>query len=258
MASSSISQQLAQSTERSDFTTVQTEVADSSYLVWLSSTVFLFIILVAFLAYGRWWLEKIKKELQFEQYKTQDLKKKLKLALITIRKMEMNPDLVYAREFNLDYLRLRMDEEIFHDVVLNQVKMKVSQLISEVLRPGAHQSAVGIVGHARQIDSSFDITYETENSNGKWTKAVLFRIQIKLNKLPTQASSTTVSQICECLKNFLSPSIQPNNWQPVIQGKIVLLNWDQKAKPTPLLILEQLDEGISTVTWSQKAFQFSQ
>jgi hypothetical protein len=231
------------------------EPAGSSQLVWFSSAIVLFAILLAVLAYGRWRLDKIGKELKFEQYKTQDLKKKLKLALVTIRKLEMNPDLVYARGFNLDYLRLRMDEEVFHQVILNQIKVKVSQLVGELLRPDAAKTAIGIIGNARQIDSTFDVTYEVETDDGKWNKGVLFRVQVKLKKLPTQASSATIAQICDCLENFLSPDMQPNNWQPSIQGHLLLLNWDQRAKPTPMLIVEQLEEGFNIAPPARQGFR---
>jgi hypothetical protein len=249
--------ELAQSTElaASPPAEVRTEPVNASQLVWFSSTIFLFVMLLAVLAYGKWRLNKIGKDLNFEQYKTQDLKKKLKLALVTIRKLEMNPDLVYARGFNLDYLRLRMDEDVFHQVILNQIKVKVSQLVGELLRPSAAKTAVGIVGNARQIDSTFDVTYEVETEEGKWNKGVLFRVQVKLKKLPTQTSSATIAQICDCLENFLSPGIKPSNWQPSIQGHLILLNWDQKAKPTPLLILEQLEEGFNTAKPSQQSFR---
>lgn len=256
MASYSISQQLARSNQPSTSSSAAARPEGSSPIqsLWFSSTIVLFVVLVAFVAYSKWRLDKIKKELKFEQYKQHDLKEKLKLSLVTIRKMETNPDLVYAREFNLDYLRMRMDEDVFHGVILNQIKMKITQLVGELLRPDAAKNAVGVQGSARQIDSIFDITYETEGRDGKYSKGVLFRIRVKLKKLPTQASTTTIAQICECLVYFLSPSIQPNNWQPAIQRQLVLLDWDQKAKPTPLLILEQLDQGVSVFPWAKQPF----
>ena len=204
-------------------------------------------------AYGKSRLQKVEKKLNFERYKTQDLTKKLQLALVTIRKMETNPDLVHAREFNLDYLRMRMDEGVFHGVIVNQIKINVTQLVGEALRPDAAKSAIGIMGSVRQINSTFDVTYDIQNNQGKWAKGVLFRIRIKLKKLPTQASTTTISQICECLEYFLSPTIQPDNWQPVIQKQLVDLSWDQKAKPTPLLVVEQLDQGVSVFSRSKKS-----
>jgi hypothetical protein len=249
--------ELAQSTElpAPSPAAARVEPAGSFQSVWFSSTIFLFVILLAVVVYSKLRLDKISKELNFEQYKTQDLKKKLKLALVTIRKLEMNPDLVYARGFNLDYLRLRMDEEVFHQIILNQIKVKVSQLVGELLRPDAAKTAVGIMGSARPIDSIFDVTYEVETEDGKWNKGVLFRVQAKLKKLPTQTSSATILQICDCLENFLSPDMQPNNWQPSIQGHLLLLNWDQRAKPTPMLIVEQLEEGFNMAPPARQGFR---
>jgi hypothetical protein len=64
-------------------------------------------------------------------------------------------------------------------------------------------------------------------------------------KLPTQATSATISQIIECIETYLSPMDDEDNWQPTIQGRVVYMHWDQKAKPTPLLVLEQSNEGVN-------------
>lgn len=187
--------------------------------------------------------DKLQKELKLEKYKAQDVQKRLKLALKTIQKMEANPDLIHSREFNLDYLRLRMDEEVFHYAIVNQIKIRVKQLISVALRPNTAQHQVGIAATSgRQVDETFDVTYETENQ-GKRVKRVLFRIQIKLTKLPTQSTSSTITQIIDCIEKFLSPNADHDSWQPTIQGRVVLMDWDQKAKPTPLLVLEQSGDG---------------
>ncbi len=84
-----------------------------------------------------------------------------------------------------------------------------------------------------------------EAQEGKSNKGVLFRIQIKLTKLPTQTSSATVNEIINCIKTFLSADSDQANWQPTIHGQIVLMSWDKKAKPTPLLVLEQSEEGVN-------------
>jgi len=221
--------------------------ASSSKTPWITyGALGLSILLLGLAIYGKILFDKKAKSLEIEKLKNQELKKKLKLALVTIRKMETNPDLVYARGFNLDYLRMRMDEEVFHYVIVNQTKVKIGQLIGQALRPSTAKQSVGIVQGGRQIDEVFDITYEIETPEGKWNKGVLFRIQMKLSKLPTQTSSTTVNQILNCIEKYLSPDTYEENWQPMIQGRVVQISWDQKAKPTPLLVLEQLAEGVST------------
>ncbi|MBD1923642.1 hypothetical protein H6F77_21580 [Microcoleus sp. FACHB-831] len=216
----------------------------SSGQIWMFTTGGLFLLLVGLAVYGYLELEKQKKKVKFEQYKSKDIQKKLKLALDTIGKMETNPDLINSREFNLDYLRMRMDEEVFHFAIVNQIKVKVKQLISVALRPNqAEAGAVGIASTSgRQVDETFDLIYET-GEGSKRSKRVLFRIQVKLMKLPTQATSVTITQIIDCIETFLSPAEDHDTWQPTIQGRLVKLNWDQKAKPTPLLVLEQMNEG---------------
>ncbi|MBW4651163.1 MAG: hypothetical protein KME06_21100 [Kastovskya adunca ATA6-11-RM4] len=222
--------------------------------IWMLTSVGLLLLLVGLAAYGKLQLDKQTKALKFEQFKTKDLQKKLKLALETIKKMERNPDLVHSREFNLDYLRMRMDEEVFHFAIVNQIKIRVKQLISVALRPNqAAQAAIGIASTAgRQVDEIFDVIYETE-SGGKRIKRVLFRIQIRLMKLPTQSTSATISQIIDCIETFLSPAEDHDSWQPTIQGRIVVINWDQKAKPTPLLVLEQSSEGVNVTLKTKRA-----
>lgn len=212
--------------------------------LWMFTSGALLLALVGLGVFTKLKVDEAKKKAKFYDFKVKELQKKLKLALDTIHKMEANPDLINSREFNLDYLRMRMDEEVFHFAIVNQIKVRVKDLISVALRPTqAAQASVGIASTAgRQVDEMFDVTYET-GDGGKRAKRVLFRIQIKLMKLPTQATSATISQIIDCIETFLSPADDHDTWQPTIQGRMVKLNWDQKAKPTPLLVLEQLNEG---------------
>ncbi len=213
--------------------------------VFLGTTVLFAIALAGAVIYHKRILKKDDKQFRLEKYKVKDLQKKLKLALKTIQKMEQNPDLIHSREFNLDYLRMRMDEEVFHFAVLNQLKIRIKQLMAAVLRPDTgEETSVGIANiSGRQVDEIFDVTYETQNKSGKRLKAVLFRINIKMTKLPTQSTSTTISQLIDCIEKFLNPSEELANWQPTVQGRVVVIQWDQKAKPTPLLVLEQTTEG---------------
>ncbi|MBD2314509.1 hypothetical protein H6G20_22830 [Desertifilum sp. FACHB-1129] len=213
---------------------------------WMIISGALLVALIGLGVYGKIQLDQLAKKVKFEEFKNQELKKKLKLALGTITKMEANPDLVHSREFNLDYLRMRMEEEVFHFAIVNQIKVKVKDKISEALRPTqAKEGKIGSPAAARQVDEIFDVEYEPDGSP-KGIKRVLFRIQIKLTKLPAVPTSQTVSQIIDCIETYLSPTAA-DNWQPAMGGRLVNLHWDQKAKPTPLLVLEQLNEG-SNVT----------
>lgn len=220
--------------------------SSSSLDIWMGVSGGLVLLLVALGLYSKVQIDKLNKKVRFEDFRIKELDKKLKLALETIRKMETNPDLVYSREFNLDYLRMRMAEEVFHFAIVNQIKVKVKEKIAVALRPNqAQQTAVGIASASgRQVDEMFDVEYlPVEGIKAK--KAVLFRIQIRLMKLPTQATSATINQIIDCIETFLSPGDETDNWQPTIQGRIVHMEWDQKAKPTPLLVLEQSNDGVN-------------
>jgi predicted peptidase len=211
----------------------------------MGATGILFILLLGSIVFFKIKTKVLTKQVNTEIFRNKELQKKYKLAVDTVAKMEKNPDLIHSREFNLDYLRMRMAEDVFHYAIIVQIKMKVKQQISIALRPT--QTAVGeqsTAGTARQVDSIFDVEYETGIA-GDSKKRVLFRIQVRLMKLPTQSTSTTINEIIDCLETYLSASDEHDNWQPTIQGRIVHIEWDQKAKPTPLLVLEQSNEGVN-------------
>ena len=214
-------------------------------VIWMGASGALLLILIVVSLVFKLKTQDLSKQLRTEVFRNKELQKKYKMAVATISKMEKNPDLIHSREFNLDYLRMRMAEDVFHYAIIVQIKMKVKQQISLALRPT--QAAVGEksnAGTGRQVDAIFDVEHET-GQGSTIKKRVLFRIQIRLMKLPTQATSTTINQIIDCLETYLSPSDDRENWQPTIQGRIVQIQWDQKAKPTPLLVLEQSNEGMN-------------
>ena len=213
--------------------------------IWMGVSGVIFLLFIITAAYFQIQLQRTKKKLRLEEFRSRDLQKKIKLALGTISKMEKNPDLIDSREFNLDYLRMRMGEDNFNFAIVNQVKVKVKERISMALRPTPETR-----GQSRQVDEIFDVEYETGETH-KTSKRTLFRIQIKLTKLPTQSTSSTVNQLVECIETYLSPVEEHETWQPTIQGKIAYIDWDQKAKPTPLLVLGQTQEGVN-VTFRQR------
>ena len=213
--------------------------------LWMLTSGVLFLLLIAIGIATQVQSSKLRKQLKFSEYKNKELQKRVKMALGTITKMEKNPDLIHSREFNLDYLRMRMEEELFHFQIVNQLKVKVKQQLAVALRPRqAEAGMVGIASKARQIDQTFDVVYKTSEALGSKTR-VLFRIKITLSKLPTQSTSSTINQLIECIETFLSPEAEGGTWQPTIQGRLANMHWDQKAKPTPLLILEQSAEGLN-------------
>jgi hypothetical protein len=230
---------------------VNTEVQSLTENPWMLTSGGLLVLLVALGVMSHLRTKQLVKQLKFETYKNQELQKKVRLALQTITKMERNPDLIHSRECNLDYLRMRMEEDIFHAAIVNQLKVKVKQKITVALRP--RQAEAGLIGMAskpRVVDEIFDVEYRLSDDPGA-KKRVLFRIQVKLAKLPTQATSATISQLIECIENFMSPQTENSRWQPTIQGRIAYMHWDQKAKPTPLLVIEQSNDGVNVTLRSK-------
>ena len=228
---------------------------------WAVSSSSLLVVLIGLIIHGRWRYKKFTRAIQYEQIKVSSLEKRLNTALATIRQWEENPDLVNSRDCNLDYIRMRMQEPIFRNILVNQAKVKVKQFVSTAMRINLSQKAGGGIASKSgfNVDETFDVTYDTD-SQGKTTRRVLFRIQVKLTKLPTQSTSSTINQIVECVEMFLSPTERRskwesgsleserrknNNWLPTIQGHIVSMSWNQKAKPTPLLLLEQHDNSVN-------------
>ncbi|EKD10580.1 hypothetical protein [Limnospira platensis] len=247
---------LAQTPSENPTTNLSNKV--TSEMLWMGATGLMLIILIVVSVIYNSKNKGLAKQLKMETFRNKELHKKYKLALATISKMENNPDLIHSREFNLDYLRMRMSEDVFHYAIIVQIKMKVKQQIAVALRPT--QAAVGEksnAGQGRQVDSIFDVEYDTGDPEHS-KKRVLFRIQIRLMKLPTQATSTTINQIIDCLETYLSPSDDHDNWQPTIQGRIAHIEWDQKAKPTPLLVLEQSNEGMNVTFRTNRKLPESQ
>jgi hypothetical protein len=188
-------------------------------------------------AYYFWQSRQTKYQLKIERVKLQDLTKKLKLALHTIDEHEHNPDLISSREFNLDYLSMRMEEPYFCQVILAQIKVNLRQKVAPALMPSEEDS-----GNARKIDVVFDVSYKPEHHDDSQIR-ILFRINVRLSKIPSHGSQGILKDLALGLENFVSASEDNRNWQPTIQGKLAKISWDQSAKPTPLLVIEQTNEG---------------
>jgi len=222
---------------------------------WASASGGLLILLVGLAVFSKLKFKQLEKKVRIEQFRTQETQKQLKLALETIRRIEENPDLINSRELNLDYLRMRMAEEVFHFAIISQIKAKIKDKISQALRPANNNPGiVGIAGSSggKQVDEIVDVEYETGVAIKK-NKCVLFRVQIRLAKLPIQTTSATVKDIIDCIETYLSPAEDHDNWQPTIQGRLVYIHWDQKAKPTPLLLMEQSNEGVNVSFRTQRS-----
>ncbi len=200
-------------------------------------------------AYHYWQLWKTRQQLKVEQIKNHELTKKLKLALHTIDEHERNPDLINSREFNLDYLSMRMAEPYFCDIILAQIKVNLRQKIAPALMPTEEDS-----GNARKIDAIFDVSYQPEHHDDSQIR-VLFRIHVKLTKIPTNSSQSILKDLAAGLENFVSASDENRNWQPTIQGRLAVISWDQTAKPTPLLVIEQTNEGANVLMRNKRLAQ---
>jgi len=192
-------------------------------------------------AYNYWQLRKNQQHLKIERLKTHELAKKLKLALHTIDEHERNPDLIHSREFNLDYLSMRMGEPHFCDIILAQIKVNLRQKVAPALMPTKEDS-----GNVRKIDVVFDVSFQPEHHDDSQIRTLL-RIHVKLSKIPAHGSQSILKDLAIGLENFVVSSDENRNWQPTIQGRLAVISWDQSAKPTPLLVIEQTNEGTNVL-----------
>jgi hypothetical protein len=187
--------------------------------------------------YNYWQLQKNRQQLKIEKLKTSETAKKLKLALNMIDEHERNPDLIHSREFNLDYLSMRMEEPNFCEIILAQMKVNLRQKVAPALMPTEEDS-----GTVRKVDVIFDVSYQPEHHDDSQIRT-LFRIHVKLAKIPAHGSQSILKDLATGLENFVVASDANRNWQPTIQGRLAVISWDQTAKPTPLLVIEQTNEG---------------
>lgn len=148
---------------------------------------------------------------------------------------ENNLDLIYGREIILDYLRMRMAEEVFHLGIIQQIKDKVQQKFSVLLKQ--KENTNNLPKFEEVFDVEFQINQLTDLEN-----TVLFRLVIRLMKLPSQFSYVTTNQIIDCIETFLISGDGEDDWLPNIEDRIVKIKWDDSAKPIPMLVLEQTDE----------------
>ncbi|PZV18346.1 MAG: hypothetical protein DCF20_04435 [Pseudanabaena sp.] len=192
-------------------------------------------------AYHYWKLRKNRQQLKIERLKNDELAKKLKLALQTIDEHERNPDLIHSREFNLDYLSMRMEEPHFCEIILAQIKVNLRKKVIPALLPTEEDS-----GNVRKIDVIFDVSYQPEHRDDSQIRT-LFRIHVKLAKIPVNGSQSIFKELALGLENFVVASDENRNWQPTIQGRLAVISWDQSAKPTPLLVIEQTNEGANVL-----------
>ena len=217
---------------------------------WVVSSSLLAIVLVGTIVFYQFQFRKLRKNIRFAGFKNQELQNKLKLALRTITKMESNPDLVSSREFNLDYLRMRMEEEHFNTAIMEQLRAKIKDKVASALRPKQTEMGIGVPIPGRHIDTMLDVEYAPYDRPAE--RRVLFRIQVKLMKIPTQSTSQTIAQLIDCVEHYIKPEAGDDYWQPTVQGRLLTMEWDQKAKPTPLLVLEQTQDG-GNVVFSARA-----
>jgi hypothetical protein len=142
-----------------------------------------------------------------------------------------------------------MEEPHFCNIILAQIKVNLRHKVTPVLMPTEEES-----GNVRKIDVIFDVSYQPEHHDDSQIR-VLFRIHVKLAKIPAHGSQSILKDLATGLENFVSASDENRNWQPTIQGKLAIISWDQNAKPTPVLVIEQTNEGANVLMRNKRLVQ---
>jgi hypothetical protein len=195
-----------------------------------------FVLLIGLLLLIAWTQRQLYRQhrrLVASLAKAEQLSQELNITLKTLHSLETSPDLADAHCLCLDYIRMRMDEEVFHYNTTNQIKQKITDIINSAIRstfPGKDEL---------QVDNCFEVYHSLELGAQQWREAVLFRLHIKLAQLPTQASSHTINQLLETVEIFLAHNSQHPDWRSSIQDIELAIAWDEQAKPIPVLVLQQ-------------------
>lgn len=201
--------------------------------IWMMGTFVLLSGLLLLIAWTQRQLYRQHRRLVASLAKADQLSQELNMTLKALHALENSPDLADANCLCLDYIRMRMDEEVFHYTITNQIKQKITDTINSAIRstfPGKDEL---------QVDKCFEVYHSLEVSAQQWREAVLFRLHIKLAQLPTQASSHTINQLLEAVEIFLAYNPQHPTWQSAIQDIELAIAWDQASKPIPVLVLQQ-------------------
>ncbi|MEB3160016.1 MAG: hypothetical protein VKL20_01005 [Synechocystis sp.] len=191
------------------------------------------LLLVSILTGWQWFRSQKKiKQLQQETTKQAD---DLNQTLITLQEHFNSPDLKGAKILALDYLRMRLDEEVFRYQIIHQVQEQLTALISQLVK-----STFPEPPNPKQIlvDRLIEIEYDLEGLEGKWYRCTVLRIHVQLRKLPLQSSSNTIKQMVEAVTLFLNNPQGQSEWKTPLQEQWLALRWESSNQPLPLLNLQ--------------------
>jgi len=189
------------------------------------------LLFVGLLAH--WRLRYLRQQWQRELRQGQKWADEYRRTLAKLESWEQNPDLRSARHFTLAYLRMRLDEEIFHYTVIHQIRQQLTMLVQQALQWPTEPLTAALL-----VDATCPIYAEVEALNGQWQREILLRLQMQLSYLPTQSSSVTVEQIITAIITFLEETSPPPE-EDRAASLGLHLHWDELAYPIPTLVVTQ-------------------
>ncbi|MGA1623494.1 MAG: hypothetical protein ACO36E_12325 [Synechocystis sp.] len=206
---------------------------DSAVLLagnWLLSAV---LLLGTVLTGWLWWQSQQKlKQLQRENAKQGE---NLEQTSSTLQDYLNSSALRGSKILALDYLRMRLDEEVFHYQIIHQVEEKLTELVGSLVKSPLPEG-----GTTKQIllDRLIEIEYDLEGLEGKWYRCTVLQIHVQLRTLPIQSSSNTIKQMLEAVTLFIThPQGKAESKMP-LQEQWLKLRWESSNQPLPLLNLQ--------------------
>ena len=197
------------------------------------------LVLVAILSLGSvlsgWRCLRSQQRIKQLQQEQATQTEKLDQTLLTLQDHLNNPDLKGAKVLALDYLRMRLDEEVFRYQIIHQVQEQLTDLITQLVK-----SSLPEFPPSKQIllDRLIEIEYDLEGLEGKWYRCTVLRIHVQLQKLPLQSSSNTIKQMVEAITFFLNHPQGQSEWKTPLQEQWLALRWESSNQPLPLLNLQ--------------------
>jgi len=192
------------------------------------------ILLLTSTLTGWQWFRSWQKIKQLQREKQQQADS-LTQASLTLQEHLNGPELNGAKILALDYLRMRLDEEIFRYQIIHQVQEQLTNLVTQLVKSTLPETPT-----TKQVllDRLIEIEYDLEGLEGKWYRCTVLQIHVQLRKLPLQSSSSTVRQMVEAITLFMGHPQGQSEWKTPLQEQWLGLRWESSNHPLPLLNLQ--------------------
>lgn len=179
-----------------------------------------------------WQFCRTQQKIKQLRHQNLEQEEKLQQTKSTLQDYLNSPDLKASKILALDYLRMRLDEEVFRYQIIHQIEDKLSRLLSQLVNAPPQD---GVASNPILQDCILDIEYDLEGLEEKWHKSTVLRLHVQLRKLPIQSTSNTVKQMVEAITLFANHPQGKAEWKTPLQQQWLVLRWEASNHPLPLL-----------------------